>query len=261
MEALEFKLQGKMAHFRKYYSNSTALSYYVPPVVTIKGMLAGLLGWERDKYYGEFSNKNCMIGVAVDAPLKKITQTMNLLKVEKMFDVMGTGVHVQNHTEWILPENIRTGVISYTIVVVHKNPDIMEALYKKIAAMSEGYLSEGISLALGSAQCQGWILDGKKVTLLKREATGEKILSRFAIPVEKIQKIEPYENFFNIKKEESITEFSEGRYITPKSKKNIMISGNGMPALYQLSPGTTYWNYGEENLILLGEEDDNMGSL
>lgn len=261
MEALEFKLQGKMAHFRKYYSNSTALSYYVPPVVTIKGILAGLLGLERDSYYEEFSNKNCVIGIAVDTPIKKITQTMNLLKVEKMFDVMGTGIHVQNHTEWIIPENIRTGVLSYTIVVVHKNPVIIDALYEKIATMPEGYLSEGIALALGSSQCQGWISEGRKVTLSKCEATYKKIPSRFAIPVEKIQKIEPYENFFNIKKEESITEFSEGRYITPNSKKNIMISGNGMPALYQLKQGTVYWNYENENLILLGEENDNMGSL
>lgn len=44
MKALTFCINGKMAHFRKYYSNSSVLSYLLPPVTTVKGILAGLLG-------------------------------------------------------------------------------------------------------------------------------------------------------------------------------------------------------------------------
>lgn len=266
MEALEFKLQGKMAHFRKYYSNSTALSYYVPPVTTIKGLLAGLIGRERDSYYEEFSNKQCLIGIAIDMPLRKITQTMNLLKVEKIADLSGTGTHTQNNTEWIIPENIRTGILSYTVVVAHKNPDIMNALCNKIVGLSDGYLSDGIALALGSAQCQGWISEGRKIKLVPQKASNEKILSRFAIPVKYINKMELYQNCLTVKKEETITEFNfdkdiKLRCITQKSKESIMISGNGKPIVYQLKQGSTYWGYEEENLVLLGGENDNMGAL
>lgn len=261
MEALEFKLQGKMAHFRKYYSNSTALSYHIPPVTTVKGILAGLLGRERDSYYDEFSNKQCVVGIAVDVPFRKITQTVNLLKVEKPSDLAGTGIHSQNNTEWIIPENIRTDVLSYTIVVSHKNPAVMEALYEKTASLSEGYRSDGIALALGSAQCQGWISCGRKVDLLMREASEKGIPSRFAMPVVNINRAEPYQNSFSIKKEETITEFDKERYITQESRIDIMISGNGKPVLYQLKPGTVYWSYEEENLILLGDGRNDMGSF
>lgn len=253
MEALVFKLQGKMAHFRKYFSNSTALSYHVPPVTTVKGILAGLLGRERDSYYEEFSNKQCKIAVGVDCPLKKITQTVNLLKVEKISDLSGTGVHSQNNTEWIIPNNIQKDILSYTIVVVHNNTDIMDALFQKIGTLPFGYKSEGISLALGSAQCQGWIADGRKVNLLECTAREEGIPSRFAVPVPYIESVKPYQNLFSVKKEETITEFDKDRYITAGSKVDIMISGNGKPILYELKPGTIYWKYENENILFLGE--------
>lgn len=253
MEALEFKLQGKMAHFRKYYSNSTALSYHVPPVITVKGILAGLLGRERDSYYEEFSNEQCCIGIAIDFPLKKITQTMNLLKVERVSELSGTGVHSQNNTEWVVPQNIRTGILSYTIVVVHKKQEIMDALLQKTGSLDVGYQSEGISLALGAAQCQGWITGGKKIELSWEKSGSEEVISRFAVPVSVMDSVKMYQNSFSIKKEETITELDRDRYLTEGSKMDIMLSANGLPLSYQLKPGTLYWKYGQENLVLLGD--------
>ena len=42
MKILTFRLQGKMAHFRRYYSNSSALTYTIPPRTTVLN-IAGLL--------------------------------------------------------------------------------------------------------------------------------------------------------------------------------------------------------------------------
>lgn len=261
MDALVFKLQGKMAHFRKYYSNSTALSYHIPPVTTIKGILAGLLGYERDSYYKMFANDQCRIGIAVDYPLKKITQTMNLMKIERPSELPGKGVHTQNHTEWIVPYNIRTSIVSYTIVVTHKQEAIMQQLQEKICTLPLGYQSAGISVALGSAQCQGWISEGRKICLEEKTAGEDAVLSRFAVPIPYIQKAEPYQNTFCVKKEETITEFDENRYLTEGSKINILLSADGTLLSYVWKPGVTYWSYEGENLILLGDEKHVVGSL
>ncbi len=261
MDALEFKLQGKMAHFRKYYSNSTALSYHIPPVTTVKGILAGLLGYERDSYYKIFANDQCMIGIAADEPLKKITQTMNLMKIESSSKLPGYGIHTQNHTEWIVPCNIRTGIVSYTIVVTHKQESILQQLEEKICMLSLGYQSAGIAVALGSAQCQGWIAQGRKICLEERTAGADRILSRFAVPVSSVRQVEPYENSFCVKKEETITEFDENRYLTEGSKINILLSADGNPLSYVWNSGVRYWSYEGENLILLGDEKNVVGSL
>ncbi|HBM79479.1 MAG TPA: CRISPR-associated protein Cas5, partial [Clostridiaceae bacterium] len=59
MQVISLHFKGKMAHFRKYYSNSSALSYFIPPRTTIIGIVAGFLGYERDTYYEDFSLENC----------------------------------------------------------------------------------------------------------------------------------------------------------------------------------------------------------
>lgn len=42
--ALRFVLAGKRAHFRRYYTNSSALSYPVPPPASLLGLLGAALG-------------------------------------------------------------------------------------------------------------------------------------------------------------------------------------------------------------------------
>jgi hypothetical protein len=65
--------------------------------------------------------------------------------------------------------------------------------------------------------------------------------------------VNPYCGSFSVKKEETITEFDSERYITTKSKEDIIVSGNGKPLLYELKPETVYWKNENENLILLGD--------
>ena len=251
MEAIEFKIQGKMAHFRKYYSNSTALSYHVPPVATVKGMIAGLLGYERDSYYDIFSNEKCKIAIAVTSPLKKITQTMNLLKVEKLSDLAGSGIHSQNNTEWIIPNNIRKNSLEYQIVFWHEDTAIMEKIMHCIASEKIGYHSYAVALALGSAQCQGWIAEGRKISLKEFEAgSKENVISTFVAPTDKILRILPYNGRMILKKEESITDFTADRCLTEDSKKDIIVPIEGKPVRYALKDGSRYWKDTEGNVVI-----------
>ena len=251
MEAIEFKIQGKMAHFRKYYSNSTALSYHVPPVATVKGMIAGLLGYERDSYYDIFSNEKCKVAIAVTAPLKKITQTMNLMKVEKPSDLAGSGVHSQNNTEWIIPENIRTDNLEYRIVFWHEDETIMDNLMQCIGSEEIGYRSNAIALALGSAQCQGWVTGGSKISIEEVEAGNkEEVISTCVAPTDKILGVRPYAGRMTLKKEESITDFSEERCLTENSKKDIIVPVDGKAIKYILKAGSRYWKDTAGNITI-----------
>ncbi|KIR01272.1 CRISPR-associated protein, Cas5h family [Lachnospiraceae bacterium TWA4] len=231
VQVLYFKLQGKMAHFRKYYSNSTALSYYLPPVTTIKGILAGLLGYDRDTYYEDFSNEKCQIAIGVDTKIKKIKQTMNLLKVESKNQLCGAGLpRTQNDTEWIIPENIRTGFLSYSILVKHSDSKLLQKLAKLICSQEEGYYSKGISVALGSAQCLGWISDGKLLEGKQMELKlDEEFITPFAVPLVNIEKINSSGHLCMLRKEETMTEFDSERYITLNTKQDLLVSVNQYP--------------------------------
>lgn len=260
MRIITFRLHGKMAHFRKFYSNSTSLSYYIPPVTTVKGLLAGLLGLERDSYYTLFSNENCKIAIGVGSKIKKLTQTMNLLKIENLNDLNGSnksGLHVQNHTEWIVPQNISVGDVCYRIAVWHKDADIMDKLANCLCQPDNIYLSRGISVALGSAQCLGWISDGCVCSAVQCMSSNQPINMHSAVPKNVIQSI----NFTNtagsqcsILKEESITEFDEKRYITKNSKMEVILSGTEDPLPVTLRENTVYHKIEttDKNIMFLG---------
>ncbi len=76
---LELRLSGKFAHFRKFYTNASSLSYLIPPRTVICGLLASIMKFPRDEYYGLFSSNK--LAVAISIPLgssyTKLFQTMN----------------------------------------------------------------------------------------------------------------------------------------------------------------------------------------
>ncbi len=76
---LVFDLVGKMAHFRKYFTNSSSLSYYFPPRTVVSGIIAGILGYQRDSYYKDFSKDKAFVGVGCKSKIKKLTQTINYI--------------------------------------------------------------------------------------------------------------------------------------------------------------------------------------
>ena len=81
---LALKVYGKYAHFRKFYTNSSSLSYLLPPRTVIIGMLASILKIPRDEYYDVFSIEKIKIAVKIPEGLviRKQTQTLNYLHNE-----------------------------------------------------------------------------------------------------------------------------------------------------------------------------------
>ncbi len=79
-----FKISGKFAHFRKFYTNASSLSYLIPPRTVITGMLGAILQLPRDSYYELLDEENCKISVAIapTAVIKKSTQSLNMLHLD-----------------------------------------------------------------------------------------------------------------------------------------------------------------------------------
>ncbi|MDF9407072.1 MAG: CRISPR-associated protein (Cas_Cas5) [Pelotomaculum sp. PtaB.Bin013] len=232
MKIISFHLRGKMAHFRRFYSNSSSLSYTIPPRTTITGIVAGLLGRERDDYYLDFSLDRCRIAVSSRAPIKKCMQKLNLLKVESLNDLNGSsGYHSQTATELIIPLNIRTGIIDYQIWLHHLDGAIMNELEEILVVESPGYKSLGISLGLGTAYNLGWLECGKVMEgEEKKESNNQSVVS--AIPTRKlhgflIEQISA--GGYRLIKEEIPLEYDHERRITERGLGNMVINLNPNP--------------------------------
>jgi len=81
-EVLVFDLKGDYAHFRKVYTTSSQLTYGVPPRTTLAGLIAGILGLERNSYYQLFSRENSRLSLSIMKPIRKCIINQNLLKTK-----------------------------------------------------------------------------------------------------------------------------------------------------------------------------------
>ena len=128
-KVLIFDLTGSLAHFRKFYTNSSSLSYTFPPRTALTGIIAAMLGIGRDKYYDSFSTANSKIALSVLTPLRKSIHTVNYLRVKENSDLAGKIGHTQIPLEIVFPLN---GEIRYRIYFYHKDKALTENLEKHI---------------------------------------------------------------------------------------------------------------------------------
>jgi len=115
MEIISLDIGGKMAHFRKYYANNTALSYTIPPRTTVMGMLAAILGRERDDYYEELASEKLRVGIRVMTPLKKSFHRLNFLSIKNSDDFSGKGGSIQTPFEIVTGFNLVTDWVTYRL--------------------------------------------------------------------------------------------------------------------------------------------------
>ncbi|NLJ78479.1 MAG: CRISPR-associated protein Cas5 [Tissierellia bacterium] len=124
-----FELLGRFAHFRKFYTNSSSLSYSIPPRTTIQGMIAALLGYGRDSYYELLDVDNLHIAIRKVGRTRKIMQSVNYMKVTSPGDLNRPKEHTQIPFEIISGEdNIR-----YRIYVTHEEETIGENIYRRVS--------------------------------------------------------------------------------------------------------------------------------
>lgn len=122
---LIFDIQGTMAHFRKFYTNSSSLSYTFPPRTTITGLIAGMLGRARDSYYEELSGKQCKIAISVRTRLRKIMQTINYVRTKSLGELNLSAGHTQIPLEIVLPtQNFKQ--LRYRIYFYHNGETLFE---------------------------------------------------------------------------------------------------------------------------------------
>lgn len=127
MKLLIIDWKGKMGHFRKLDTNSSSLSYSFPARTTITGMIAGMIGLERDSYYELFSPGKCSIALSVRTPIRRIFQTVNYLWVKSKDEVNGMKGHTQIPIEFLMPA-IGNDYIVYRIYFCHEDQHI----YRKV---------------------------------------------------------------------------------------------------------------------------------
>lgn len=135
-KVLIFDIKGSMAHFRKYYTNSSSLSYLFPPRTVVVGLIAGLLGLPSERhtkegtYYEKFDNNQCSVAVSLRTGVRHMMQTMNYIRTKSPSEIDGSAGGTPIPLEILLPE---TGdEIIYRIYFCHVDEGVYNELKERL---------------------------------------------------------------------------------------------------------------------------------
>lgn len=145
--------------FRKFYTNSSSLSYPFPPRTTVAGLIAGLLGYERDSYSEDLGPERCDIAVSVKVPVRRVMQTVNYVMTEARSSVWsrnaggfdGSAGGIQTPVEWVFPTLGETK-LKYRVFVHHQDSEFAEHLSDTLRNGSYVYPPY-----LGMSECLGQV--------------------------------------------------------------------------------------------------------
>lgn len=182
-KVLIFDLVGSFAHFRKFYTNSSSLSYHFPPRPTLEGIIAAMIGLDRDSYYDLFLPSKCLIAVSTKNSTRTIMQTVNYLSVKGQGDFSGRGHRTQVPIEIVVPENIHEE-LRYRVYFYHDNIDLTREVGERIRHSNFHY---PISLGPANFLCHAnFVAEGDMLTYIENRNINDNIEIINPIPVEAI---------------------------------------------------------------------------
>jgi len=133
MKVLCFDIQGDYAHFRKFYTTSSPLTFSFPPPPTISGILGAIYGTDKNKneYLKTFGNDKCKIALMILRPIKKVRMGLNHLETK------GTNFRLPMSDKNLAPRTqIRTEFVKnpgFRIYISHQDSGIFDKLCRNIS--------------------------------------------------------------------------------------------------------------------------------
>lgn len=151
---LVFDLTGPMAHFRKYYTNTSALTYGFPPRTVLMGIVAAVLGWERDTYYETLDRGR--FAVAVKVPGRRLMQTVNYLRTKKedLLELrrLGRVPGTQTPLEFLLPAGEHPA-LRFRVFFTHPDKELLGEVARRLRVGRSFY-----PLYLGLTECPASVM-------------------------------------------------------------------------------------------------------
>ncbi len=181
MRVIAFDIWGDYAHFRKFYTTSSPLTFSFPPPSTISGILGAIYGTDKEtnQYLDIFGPANCKTAIRILNPVKKVRIGINLLESK------GTNLRVPMSDKNLAPRTqIRTEFIKdpvYRIYVAHTDDKIMGVLGEKLFKHEPVFsVSLGLSELLANFRLVGYfdyeIITDQKLVELCSPFTAENLM-------------------------------------------------------------------------------------
>jgi CRISPR-associated protein Cas5h len=82
MKVLVFDIFGDFAHFRKYFTTTSPLTFAFPPPITVAGILGAIYGADKKDYLDYFGYDKCKVALQIINPVQKVRMGLNLINTK-----------------------------------------------------------------------------------------------------------------------------------------------------------------------------------
>ncbi len=141
MNVIVFDIWGDYGHFKKFHTTASPLTFSFPPPTAVIGIVAAILGIDKDSYWDTFSPDNTRVAVRISKPVKKIRTGINVIET-KSAGPMFNRIKQRSQIKYEYLKDAH-----YRIFFSHDNSDLMDRLKKMLIAHKTVY-----NISLGNAQ-------------------------------------------------------------------------------------------------------------
>jgi CRISPR-associated protein Cas5h len=131
-DILAFDVWGDYAHFKKYFTTTSPLTFSVPPRTALIGLVGAICGLPKDRYIDALASDRADVAVSILTPITKVRLAENLIDT-KTAVLMS---RIKNRTQ-IRFEFIKDA--RYRIYVSLANPAMYERLKELLCAHKSVY--------------------------------------------------------------------------------------------------------------------------
>lgn len=146
---LVFDVWGDYAHFRRFYTTTSPLTFTVPPRTALCGLIGAIIGLEKEnnEYLRNFVTDKACIGLKLLSPVKKVVIAENLINTKDNYFTLIRKIRHQPRTQ-INFEFLKDP--RYRVYFYHTDKEIHQQLKENLEAHKSVYtpclgLSENIA--------------------------------------------------------------------------------------------------------------------
>lgn len=141
MNVIIFDIWGDYGNFKKFHTTASPLTFSFPPPTAVIGIVAAILGINKDNYWDTFLPDNTRLAVRIINPVKKIRIGINVIET-KSAGPMYNRIKQRSQIKYEYLKDAH-----YRIFFSHDDPDLMDRLKTMLTEHKTVY-----TISLGSAQ-------------------------------------------------------------------------------------------------------------
>lgn len=191
MNVIVFDIWGDYGHFKKFHTTASPLTFSFPPPTAVIGIVAAILGLDKEAYWDTFSPDNTKVAVKIINPVKKIRMGINVIETKSAGPMLNR-IRQRSQLKYEYLKDAH-----YRLFFSHEDQSLMESMKNMLAAHKTVY-----TLSLGIAQMlAGFCYVGEYVP--QDIPDGEYVQVNSVIPLDD-----------NLKSDSKVIKFQENRQYT-----------------------------------------------